>query len=150
MIGRVRRAVAGVLLALALTGCAAFPDAGPREWQEKVEGAGELGGPPVVPEPGGSDEPQPPPADSDPSATAEPVGCDDPDLQVVATCLAPVSAVAVLPDARSALVAERTTGRVLRVQRDHAVDGLAEAGAGRDRLQALGDDRLDVVADEGL
>ena len=70
-----------------------------------------------MPEPGGSDEPQPPPADSDPSATAEPVGCDDPDLQVVATCLAPVSAVAVLPDARSALVAERTTGRVLRVQR---------------------------------
>jgi len=117
MIGRVRRAVAGGLLALALAGCAAFPDAGPREWQEKVEGVGELGGPPVVPEPGGSNEPQPPPADSDPSATVEPVGCDDPDLQVVATCLAPVSAVAVLPDARSALVAERTTGRVLRVQR---------------------------------
>ena len=69
------------------------------------------------PSPVPSDEPQPPPADSDPSATAEPVGCDDPDLQVVATCLAPVSAVAVLPDARSALVAERTTGRVLRVQR---------------------------------
>jgi glucose/arabinose dehydrogenase len=45
------------------------------------------------------------------------MGCDDPDLQVVATCLAPISAVAVLPDARSALVAERTTGRVLRVQR---------------------------------
>ena len=117
MIGRVRRAVAGGLLAFALAGCAAFPDAGPREWQEKVEGVGELGGPPVVPEPGGSNEPQPPPAESDPSATVEPVGCDDPDLQVVATCLAPVSAVAVLPDARSALVAERTTGRVLRVQR---------------------------------
>ena len=78
MIGRVRRAVAGVLLTLALAGCAAFPDAGPREWQEKVEGAGELGGPPVVPEPGASDEQQPPPADSDPSATAEPMGCDDP------------------------------------------------------------------------
>ena len=58
-----------------------------------------------------------PPQDTDPSATAEPVGCTDPDLQVVATCLAPVSAVAVLPDSRTALVAERTTGRVLRVQR---------------------------------
>ena len=45
------------------------------------------------------------------------MGCNDPDLQVVATCLAPVSAVAVLPDSRTALVAERTTGRVLRVQR---------------------------------
>ena len=47
----------------------------------------------------------------------EPTGCVDPDPQVVATCLAPISAVAVLPDARTALVAERTTGRVLRVQR---------------------------------
>jgi glucose/arabinose dehydrogenase len=116
MIGRVWRAVVGVLLALALTSCATFPDAGPREWREKVEGVGELGGPPVVPEPGPSAEQEPPP-DSDPSATAEPMGCDDPDLQVVATCLAPISAVAVLPDARTALVAERTTGRVLRVQR---------------------------------
>ena len=34
----------------------------------------------------------------------------------MATCLAPVTAIAVLPDARTALVAERT-GRVLRVQR---------------------------------
>ena len=84
---------------------------------EKVEGAGELGGPPVVPEPGPSGEAQGPPEDTDPSATAEPVGCNDPDLQVVATCLALISAVAVLPDSRTALVAERTTGRVLRVQR---------------------------------
>ena len=117
MIGRVRRAVVGVVLALALTGCATFPDAGPREWREKVEGVGELGGPPVVPEPGPSSEANAPPPGSDPSASAEPTGCDDPDLQVVATCLSPVSAVAVLPDARTALVAERTTGRVLRVQR---------------------------------
>ena len=36
---------------------------------------------------------------------------------MVATCLDPVSAIAVLPDGRSALVAERATGRVLRVQR---------------------------------
>jgi glucose/arabinose dehydrogenase len=117
MIGRVWRAVAGVALVLALAGCATFPDAGPRDWREKVEGAGELGGPPLVPEPGPSGEPPGSPQDSDPSATAEPVGCSDPDLQVVATCLAPVSAVAVLPDSRTALVAERTTGRVLRVQR---------------------------------
>ena len=117
MIGQVGRAVVGVLLALALAGCATFPDAGPREWREKVEGVGELGGPPVVPDPGPSSEANDPPPESDPSASAEPTGCDDPDLQVVATCLSPVSAVAVLPDARTALVAERTTGRVLRVQR---------------------------------
>ena len=117
MSGRAWRAIVGVLLTLTLAGCATFPDAGPRQWREKVEGAGELGGPPLVPEQGPSDDPQDSPPESDPSATAEPTGCDDPDLQVVATCLAPVSAVAVLPDARTALVAERTTGRVLRVQR---------------------------------
>jgi hypothetical protein len=39
----------------------------------------------------------------------------DPDPQVVATCLNPVGAIAVLPDAESALVGERTTGRVLQV-----------------------------------
>ena len=118
MIGRVRRAMAGVVLALALTSCATFPDDGPRDWREKVEGAGELGGPPLVPErtrpsQRGAGLPQ----DADPSTTPEPTGCVDPDLQVVATCLGPMSAVAVLPDARTALVAERTTGRVLRVQR---------------------------------
>ena len=58
MIGRVRRAVAGVALALALTSCATFPDAGPRDWREKVEGAGELGGPPLVPDPGPPSEEQ--------------------------------------------------------------------------------------------
>src|SRR3954447_2737427 len=117
MIGRVRRAVAGVALALALTSCAPFPDAGPRDWREKVEGAGELGGPPLVPEPGPPSEEQGPPQDADPWMTPEPTGCADPALQVVATCVSPISAVAVLPDARTALVAERTTGRVLRVQR---------------------------------
>jgi glucose/arabinose dehydrogenase len=35
---------------------------------------------------------------------------------VVATCLAPIGAIAVLPDGVSALVGERTTGRVLRVR----------------------------------
>jgi glucose/arabinose dehydrogenase len=116
MIGRVWRAVAATTLALTLAGCATFPDNGPRNWQDKVDSAGELGGPPVIPNP---DTPTPPPdsgPNTDPSATAEPTGCVDPDPQVVATCLAPVTAVAVLPDARTALVAERT-GRVLRVQR---------------------------------
>ena len=116
VIGRVRRAAAVAALALALAGCATFPDDSRRDWQEKVESAGELGGPPVVPE---QERPSPPPEaapDGDPSANPEPTGCVDPDPQVVATCLAPVAAIAVLPDARTALVAERT-GRVLRVQR---------------------------------
>jgi glucose/arabinose dehydrogenase len=135
VIGRVRRAVVGATLvvpatvvrlrvaavvavvALALAGCATFPDDSRREWREKVESAGELGGPPVVPE---QDEPTPDPGsrpDGGQQAPPEPTGCVDPDPQVVATCLAPVAAVAVLPDGRSSLVAERS-GRVLRVQRD--------------------------------
>jgi glucose/arabinose dehydrogenase len=116
MIGRVRGALLAAVLSVALAGCATFPDNGPRDWQEKTESAGELGGPPLVPE----QEPPSPPPDAapgeNPSEAPPPTGCTDPDPQVVATCLAPVAAIAVLPDARTALVAERS-GRVLRVQR---------------------------------
>lgn len=116
MTGRVRSALLAAVLSVALAGCATFPDNGPRDWQEKTESAGELGGPPVVPEP---EPPSPPPGaapDGGPSTAPEATGCTDPDPQVVATCLGPVAAIAVLPDARTALVAERG-GRVLRVQR---------------------------------
>ena len=112
-----RRGAAVALLGLLLAGCATFPDAGPRDWHEKLEGTGELGGPPVVPD---SSSPQPPP--SAPGQPGEsggpqpPSGCVDPDPQVVATCLNPVGAVAVLPNAISALVGERATGRILRVE----------------------------------
>lgn len=114
---RVRRGLAAALLGLLLAGCASFPDAGPREWQEKLEGAGELGGPPVAP---GPSSPDPPPPGSDAAQSGVPPvppACVDPDPQVVATCLEPVGAIAVLPDGRSALVAERATGRVLHVER---------------------------------
>ncbi len=111
-----RRAAAAALLGLLLAGCATFPDNGPREWKEKLENAGELGGPPVIPQP--TPPSTPPPPDGGPQAgDAPPPPCVDPDPQVVATCLDPVSAIAVLPDGRTALVAERGTGRVLRVQR---------------------------------
>ena len=118
---RVRRGLTAALLALLLavvTGCATFPDAGPRDWQEKLEGQGELGGPPVVPQP---DTASPtPPGDGDAGQEGAPPpasGCVDPDPQVVATCLEPVGAVAVLPDGQTALVGERSTGRVLQVRR---------------------------------
>ncbi|TQM14877.1 glucose/arabinose dehydrogenase [Pseudonocardia kunmingensis] len=114
-----RRAAAAALLGLLLAGCATFPEQGPREWHEQLEGAGELGGPPVVPEP--SPPPQTPPQPGQEGQGGEqqqPSGCEDPDPQVVATCLDPVGAIAVLPDAETALVGERRTGRVLRVQQD--------------------------------
>jgi glucose/arabinose dehydrogenase len=113
----VRRAAAAALLALALGGCATFPEQGPREWREQLEGAGELGGPPVVPEP--TPPPQTPqaPGEEGQSGSQQPAtGCEDPDPQVVATCLEPVGAIAVLPNATSALVGERQTGRVMRVE----------------------------------
>lgn len=114
---RVRRALAAGLLGVTLAGCATFPDNGPREWQEQLEGAGELGGIPRVPD---TADPRlsPPTGESAPPTTppAEPSPCDDPDPAVVETCLDPVGAIAVLPDGVSALVAERATGRVLRVE----------------------------------
>lgn len=109
--------MAAALLSVLLTGCATFPDDGPREWRPKLEDAGELGGPPVVPD-AEPDTPLPPggPGGGQ-SGSPQPIGCVDPDPQVIATCLDPVGAIAPLPDGRSALVAERATGRVLRVER---------------------------------
>ncbi|MGQ0576354.1 MAG: PQQ-dependent sugar dehydrogenase [Pseudonocardia sp.] len=116
--GRARRALAAALLGLLLAGCATFPDDGPRDWREKLEGGGELGGPPSVPDPDAPDLPGPPGATPPgQGGQAQPQGCVDPDPQVVATCLNPVGAIAVLPDGDAALVGERTTGRVLRVER---------------------------------
>lgn len=114
---RGRRALAAVLLTVGLAGCASFPDNGPREWQEQLEGAGELGGIPRVPESSGTPS-APPEAGGSPEAPIVPEPCDDPDPAVVATCLDPLGAIAVLPGGTTALVAERATGRVLRVERD--------------------------------
>jgi glucose/arabinose dehydrogenase len=99
-----------------LTGCASFPDTGPRQWHDKIENGGPLAAPPRIPD-DQPDSEQPPPPPAPPGQGSGPNGCVDPDPQVVATCLNPISAVAVLPDAQSALVAERATGRVLRVQK---------------------------------
>jgi glucose/arabinose dehydrogenase len=110
-----RHGVALAALGVLLAGCATFPDDGPRDWQPRIEGVGELGGPPAIAQPSAPDSPPsgggPPPG----ATPAPPSGCVDPDPQVVATCLNPVGAIAVLPDAESALVGERTTGRVLQV-----------------------------------
>jgi glucose/arabinose dehydrogenase len=115
-----RSALALVLAALlvgVLGGCARFPDNGPRQWRDKGVGGGQLIEPPRVPQET-TDSPTPgPPPPPEPGQAEGPSGCLDPDPQVVATCLSPVSAIAVLPDGQSALVAERDTGRVLRVER---------------------------------
>lgn len=111
------RLVGATCAALALAGCATFPDTGQRDWQPQAEGVGELGGPPRIVDPDSGDT-QPDPLPTSAVTPDRPTGCVDPDPQVVATCLGPVGAIAVLPDGMSALVGERLTGRVLRVARD--------------------------------
>ncbi|HEY0636157.1 MAG TPA: PQQ-dependent sugar dehydrogenase [Pseudonocardiaceae bacterium] len=108
--------LAGLTATVLLAGCADFPDSNPREWREKPEL--EAAGPqPRVPGDGPPGEPQPQPQQPAPSGPpGEPQGCVDPDPQVIATCLTSVTAIAVLPGGTSALVAERGTGRVLRVE----------------------------------
>ncbi|WP_370588884.1 sorbosone dehydrogenase family protein [Pseudonocardia sp. C8] len=117
MTARLTLLVAALLASLVLvSGCATFPDQGAREWRPKAEGEGELGGPPELAptEEPPSSGPAPP---QQPGAQPPPGPCEDPDPQVVAACLGPVGAVAVLPPGDRALVAERRTGRVLQVRK---------------------------------
>lgn len=102
------------LLGVLLVGCASFPDSSPRDWREKPEL--EVAGPqPRVPgEPSPGPQPGAPPGQGGPPG--EPQGCVDPDPQVIATCLTSVTAITVLPGGQAALVAERSTGRILRVE----------------------------------
>jgi len=138
---------AAAVLCLLLAGCATFPDAAAREWRPKLEDSGELGGPPVIPD---REPDQAHPPSGSHGGPQEPVGCSDPDPLVIATCLEPIGAIAVLPDGRSALVGERTTGRVLRVQRGSPprlvatvpVDGAAGGLTGLVLSPAYAEDRL--------
>lgn len=108
-------ALAVSLVMTLLAGCAQFPDSGPRNWRDKPENGGPLAAPPRVPEQNPDDDRSKPPGQP---GGAPPGGCVDPDPQVVATCLSPIGAIVVLPGGQSALVAERATGRILRVQKD--------------------------------
>ena len=115
--GAVRSVAAALLVVLALLagGCASFPDASSQPWRDNPEIGAEKAPAPQSPAPS-----EPPPPASPPAGGAAPAPgpCVDPDPQVVATCLAPVSSVVTLPGASAALVAERTTGRILRVAPD--------------------------------
>ncbi|MER5390916.1 glucose dehydrogenase, partial [Saccharopolyspora sp. NPDC002686] len=102
-------AVLGTLLA----GCAQFPDEHTRPWSDPPSLAPQAG-----PQPSFESEAPPPVPGTPGEEPAKPVGCEDPDPAVVATCLDPIGAIAVLPDGSAALVGERSTGRVLRVERN--------------------------------
>ena len=135
------RAISALLAAAALLcGCSVIPtfpdrDAGP--FHAKLQVGPQARGEPQIPgplrPPGPGAPGQPPPA--------PPRGCTDPDPQVVATCLEPISALVVLPDSTPVgLAAERTTGRILRVQRqrpNQEVAALAVDPAGDGGLTGL-------------
>lgn len=112
--------VAAVCLAL-LAGCAQFPDASSEPWRDNPEIGAERAPRPQTPSPPEPSAPGAPPG----GASAPPGPCVDPDPQVVATCLAPVSAVVTLPGGQAALAAERTTGRILRVAPETAPQPVA-------------------------
>ncbi|WP_188544682.1 PQQ-dependent sugar dehydrogenase [Rhodococcoides trifolii] len=102
----VRRTAAVVAVAsVTMVGCARFDDSASS---------------PFSPEPSADPaqiEPVEPnaPRSSTPPPSVPPGPCVDPDANVVATCLDPLSGLVVLPDGVSALVAERKTGRILQV-----------------------------------
>lgn len=106
-------AVVGVLL---LSGCASFEGAPSGDFRANPPlGAGPEPTP-VVPSPAAP--PGPSVGGSAPSAgapTTKPGPCVDPDPAVVATCLGATGGIAVSADGTSALVTERSTGRLLRV-----------------------------------
>jgi glucose/arabinose dehydrogenase len=122
-----------VALGLLLTGCASFPDqtngANVQNWQPQPKlteapgpqpsapGGSDAGGGGTVPGPGGTQRSVPPPQ-----------GCTDFDQNVIGTCMAPLAAVAALPGGTSGLAAERSTGRVLAVQRGQDPKPVATIG----------------------
>ena len=122
-------------LAALLAGCAQFPDAGQQPWRERPDLSAERAPQPQLPETG---EPTPAPNSDGPSV---PPPCVDPDPQVVATCLAPMSAVVTLPGGAAALVAERTTGRILRVAPEETPETVATVP-----VDAAGDGGLTSLA----
>ncbi len=136
-----RRTVWVLLTAAALL-CAcsvtpSFPDRDAGAFHPKLEVGSETGPRPEIPGPSRGPAPgapgRPPPG--------PPQGCTDPDPQVVATCLEPISALVVLPGSTPvALAAERTTGRIVQVQRqrpNQEITALAVDSAGDGGLTGL-------------
>jgi glucose/arabinose dehydrogenase len=107
---RILQAAAGLGAALLLAGCAAGASASSPSWVPKPSFSGEGGGGTVPAEPAPSN-----PTPSNPSSAPSSSPTKKIDPNVVATKLNAPDAIAILPDG-TALVGERTTGRIVRVQ----------------------------------
>lgn len=135
-------------VAALLAGCAQFPDSGPRNWRDKPDNSGQLVAPPRIPEQ--DPDKSPPPEAKPPGEIPPPQGCEDQDPIVVATCLDPVSAIAILPTGDTAFVAQRATGVISMVQKGKPNQPIATvavdaAGGGMKGLvlsPSFGEDRL--------
>ncbi len=99
--GRVAACVA--LTAGMLAGCASFDDSASQPFTPA---------PTIIPEGSGPTTTPPPPSGSQRAAGP----CIDPDPNVVVSCLDTTAGLTSLPDAQQALVTERITGRILKVQ----------------------------------
>ncbi len=110
---RILAAATGIA-ALALAGCAPGTS-GPPDWRPKPSFSGEGGAAPGLPQPGIPSTQ--PPQQSRPSSPSSrrPSKAPKTDPTVVATNLTTPTAIAIMPDG-TALVGERTTGRIVRVQ----------------------------------
>ncbi|HEX7662194.1 MAG TPA: PQQ-dependent sugar dehydrogenase [Pseudonocardiaceae bacterium] len=148
--------VLALVATLGVAGCADFAqEAAPTSWHSAAPLSPEAAPNPEVPGmDGGSNGTT---ATGDPSSSTSvppPRGCQDFNPAVIATCLNPISAVAMLPGTGAdpiGLVAERGTGRILRVQKGHTpvlvttvpVDAVGDGGlTGLALSPTYGEDQL--------
>ncbi len=140
---RLRRALAvaagSIVLVSAVAGCADFSsEASTFTVQPSLTAPA---APPVDPSSVQPSSESPSPSDqspsTDPSGSAAPEDpCTPTDDSVIATCLTAPWGLAPMPDGRSALVGERTTGRILQVAKGHEpvqvaqIDGIDASGDG--------------------
>ncbi|WP_278315253.1 PQQ-dependent sugar dehydrogenase [Lolliginicoccus levis] len=104
---RPRATVVAMLIATTVlaAGCARFDERATTPFEPEPTDGGFAHIRPAEP----TDEPP------DDEASDELGPCDDPDPAVIATCLEPVTGIAVLPSGEAALAAERATGRIMEV-----------------------------------
>lgn len=120
-----RAVLASTAIGLLAAGCATFPEQpSPAGWSAQPQLTPQAGPTPEMPgglpQPGGEQ-----PGGQPPASVPPPEGCKDFNPAVVATCLNPISGVALMDVNQStgvvtALATERTTGKLLKVTKDVA------------------------------